>query len=164
MNAQSPRKWWSTLKSAVFGLSSSLLLLVGGGEGMVCESVGKADPLSDYFDGKQSRESVDLLLTCHQSPRYTSFAFRSSEVRRILLDLEPYGGSDLLGMFPLFLKRTADVLAPRLSVVFLRLVRLGSFSALLETGQCHTYFKGSTILLCCQLPTDFHNISIVQGV
>ena len=37
-----------------------------------------------------------------------------------------YGGSDPLGMFPLFLKRTADVMA-RLSVVFQRLVRLGSF-------------------------------------
>ena len=32
-------------------------------------------------------------------------------------------------MFPLLLKRTADVMAPRLSVVFLRLVRLGSFLA-----------------------------------
>ena len=30
-------------------------------------------------------------------------------------------------MFPLFLKRTADVLAPSLSVTFWRLVRLGSF-------------------------------------
>ena len=30
-------------------------------------------------------------------------------------------------MFPLFLKRTADVMAPRLSVVFRRLVRLGNF-------------------------------------
>ena len=32
-------------------------------------------------------------------------------------------------MFPLFLKKTADVLAPRLSVMFRRLLRLGSFSA-----------------------------------
>ena len=32
-------------------------------------------------------------------------------------------------MFPLFLKRTADVLAPHLSVVFRRLLRLGSFPA-----------------------------------
>ena len=32
-----------------------------------------------------------------------------------------------MGMFPLFLKRTADVVAPRLSVVFRQLVRLGSF-------------------------------------
>ena len=34
-----------------------------------------------------------------------------------------------MGMFPLFLKRTADVMAPCLSVVFWRLVCLGSFLA-----------------------------------
>ena len=44
-----------------------------------------------------------------------------------MLDLDPYGGTDPLGMFPLFLKRTADVIAPCLSVMFRRLVRLGSF-------------------------------------
>ena len=49
------------------------------------------------------------------------------EGRHLLLDLDPYGGTDPLGMFPLFLKRTADVMALRLSVVFRRLVRLGSF-------------------------------------
>ena len=32
-------------------------------------------------------------------------------VRHLLLDLDPYGGTDQLGMFPLFLKRTADVMA-----------------------------------------------------
>ena len=93
------------------------------------QSVFKADLLSDHFYGKQSRESVDLPLTCHLSLRLTSFAFRSSEVRHLLLDLNPYGGSDPSGMFPLFLKRTADVLATRLSVVFWQLVRLGSFPA-----------------------------------
>ena len=36
-------------------------------------------------------------------------------------------GTDPLGMFPLFLKKTAVVLAPRLAVVFRRLLRLGSF-------------------------------------
>ena len=48
---------------------------------------------------------------------------------RLLLDLDPYGGTDPLGMFPLFLKRTADVLAPHRSVVFHRLLRVGSSSA-----------------------------------
>ena len=52
MNAQSPHRWRSTLKSAVFGLSSSLPPLVGGGGGLVCESVSKADLLSDLFDGR----------------------------------------------------------------------------------------------------------------
>ena len=87
----------------------------------MCESVGKADLLSDHFDSKQSRESVDLLVTSlsrHPSPGLITFAFRSSEVKCLLLDLDPYGGTDPLGMLPLFLKRMADVLALRLSVVF----------------------------------------------
>ena len=92
-------------------------------------SVGKADLLSDHFDGKQTRESADLSLTCHPSPKLTTFAFRSSEFRNLLFDLEPNEGTDPLGMFPVFLMRTADVLAPRLSVVFRWLVRLGSFPA-----------------------------------
>ena len=125
--AQSLHKWWSTLKSAVFGLNSSLPPFVGGGGGLVCEAVRKADLVSNNFDRKQCKDSFDLALTCHPSPRFTSSAFRSSEVRRLLLDLDHYGGSDPLGMFPLFLKRTSDVLAPRLSVVFRRLVCLGSF-------------------------------------
>ena len=95
----------------------------------MCESVGKADLLSDHFDSNQSREAADLPLTCHPSPILTTFAFRSSEVRRLLLDLGPYGGTDPLGMFTLLLNRTADVMAPRLSVVFRRLVRLGSLPA-----------------------------------
>ena len=56
--------------------------LISEGGGLVCESVGKADLLSDHFDSKQSREAVDLPLTCHPSNSLTTFAFRSSEVRR----------------------------------------------------------------------------------
>ena len=96
MTAQSSHKWWSTLQSTVFGSSSSLPPFVGRGGGMVCESVDKADLLSDHFDGKQSRESVYLPLTCHPSPILTSFTFRSSEVIRLLLDLDSYWGSDPL--------------------------------------------------------------------
>ena len=44
-------------------LSSSLLPLVGKGGGLVCELVGKADLLSDHFDSKHTRKSVDLPLT-----------------------------------------------------------------------------------------------------
>ena len=82
------------------GSSTSLSPLVSEGGGLVC---GKADLLLDRFDSKQSREAVDLPLTCHPSPSFTTFGFRSSEVRRLLLDLDPYGGTDPLGMFPLFL-------------------------------------------------------------
>ena len=117
MNVQSPHKWWSTLKSAVFDSSSSLPPLVRGGGGLVCESVGKADLLADHFDSKQSREAVDPPLTCHPSPSLFTSAFRASEVWRFLLDLYPCEGADPLSTFPLFLKRTADVIAPRPGVV-----------------------------------------------
>ena len=129
MNVQSLHKWWSPLKSAVFGSRLSLPPLVSEGGGLVCESVDKADLLSDHFNSKQTREAVDLTPSCHPSPSFTNFVFRSSEVRCLLLDLDPYSGTDPLGMFLPFLKRTADVMAPRLSVVFRRLVRLGSFPA-----------------------------------
>ena len=94
MNIQSNHKWWSTLKSAVFDSSSSLPLLVTEGGGLVCESVGKADLLTDHFDNKQSKDAVDLPLTCYSSTSLTTFAFRSSDVRRFLLDLDSYGGTD----------------------------------------------------------------------
>ena len=40
MKFQSPHKWWSTLKSTVFGSSSALPPLVSEGGGLVCETVG----------------------------------------------------------------------------------------------------------------------------
>ena len=74
---------WSTLiKYSMFGSSSTLPPLVSECGGPVCESVGKADLLSDHFDSKQSKEAVDLPLTCHSSHSLTTFAFRSREVRR----------------------------------------------------------------------------------
>ena len=104
MNEQLAHKWWFTLQSVVFGLSSLLPPPASWSGGLMYESVGKADLLAHHFDSKQSRESVDLPLTCHPSHGITTFAFRSSEVRRLLLDLDPYGGTDPLGVLPLFLK------------------------------------------------------------
>ena len=60
LNVHSPHKWWSTLKSVVFGSSSSLPPLVSEHGGLVCESVGKADLRSEHFESKQSR----LLICC----------------------------------------------------------------------------------------------------
>ena len=118
-------------------INASMLLassrrLIFDGPVIALGSVGKADLLSDHFDGKQSMESVDLPLTCHPS----------SEVRRLLLDLDPYGGFDPLGVFPLFLKRTTDVLVPRLSEVFWRRVRLGSFPACWRQANVTPITKG----------------------
>ena len=76
MNALSPHKWWSTLKSEVFGLSSTLPPLVGGGGELVYESVGMAELLSEHFDGKRSKALVDLPLTCHPSSRLTMLSLQ----------------------------------------------------------------------------------------
>ena len=54
MNVQSPSKWWSTLKSELFGSTLSLPPLVSEGGGLVSELVGKPDLLLDHFDSKQS--------------------------------------------------------------------------------------------------------------
>ena len=64
------------MKSAVFGTSSSLSPLVSEGGGLVCETVGKADLMSEYFDSKQSRE----LLIC-----------RSLAIRLLVLPPLPSG-------------------------------------------------------------------------
>ena len=85
---------------------------VNQGGGLEYESVGKAGLLSDHVGTMQSREAVDLLLTCHPSPSLTTFPFMSREVRHLLLDLDPYSGTDTLCMFPLFIKRIADVAGP----------------------------------------------------
>ena len=50
---------------------------------------------------------IFCLITWHPSPSRITCAFRSREVRRLLLDLDPHGETDPLGMFSLFLKRTA---------------------------------------------------------
>ena len=102
MNVQSPHKWWFILKSAVFGMSSSLPLLVGEDGGLLCDLVSKADLLPDHFDNKQYKESVDRPLTCHVSASLTTFAFRSINISS-------------------YLKRTPDVL------VFWQLLHLVSF-------------------------------------
>ena len=57
----SPSVVVSTLMSAVFGSTLSLLFLLKKGEGgLVCESLGKAQLLSAHFDSKQSMDPLDL--------------------------------------------------------------------------------------------------------
>lgn len=77
----------------------------------LCVTVGKADLLSDHFDNKQSRLSVDVPPIFHRSSSLAASVFRSSDFKRLLLDLYPYYGTNPLNIY-FFLKRTADVLPP----------------------------------------------------
>ena len=83
-----------------------------------------SEMLSAHFDGKPSR---DLCIAIHlpsvSQPHYICLQVTGGEAA-------PVGSGFLwwpmFPMFPLFLKRTADVLAIRLTVVFRRLLQLGS--------------------------------------
>ena len=59
--------------------------------------------------------------------RCNTLAIRTSVLLRRLLDLDTYGGVDPLDAFPLFEKKVADIIAPKLRIIFRRLIRLGSF-------------------------------------
>ena len=63
-----------------------------------------------------------------------------------------------MGMFPFFLKRTADVMAPCLSVVFRWLVRLGSFPACWRQANVTQIPKGPQ----CSSVADYRPISITS--
>ena len=59
--------------------------------------------------------------------RLVSMAFRAKEGKELLLDLDSYGGVDPLNIFPLFLKKCSDLLAPKMSTLFRWLIRRGEF-------------------------------------
>jgi len=101
----SPHKWWSVLKSAVFGSSSTLPPLLDVGGFLVCSSEGKANLLNGHFDSKQCRLDLPLPPTCHPEVKLSTFAFRSGELCRLLLDLDAYGGVDPHGFFPFFSRK-----------------------------------------------------------
>lgn len=143
MNSENQHKWWSTLKSAVFGAEPSLPPLINDRGVLLYDPAGQAALLADYFDNKQSRDSISLPSSCHPQPRLTSFAFRSKEVKSLLLDQDPYDGTDPLGTFPLFFKKTAEVLATRITVIFRKHLRTGCFPACWRVANVSPIPKGS---------------------
>ena len=125
--ATHPHKWWASLKSALFGVDSTLPPIAKPDGTVTYDPTVKADLFSSHFRSKQSQEDVDLPLACSSQPVLCSVAFRSSEVESLLCDLDSFGGSDPLGFFPLFFKSVSSALAPKLSTVFRILIRLGKF-------------------------------------
>ena len=73
---------------------------------------------SAHFDAKQCRNSFQQLHACDPSPVLCSVAFRSSFIRRLLLDLNLCGGNAHDGMFPLFYRQVARELELKLALQF----------------------------------------------
>ena len=111
----------------MFGAESNIPPLCSPGGALVSDPAGKAELLCTWFDSKQSRYIVKLPQTCHPRPAFCGIAFRAREVERHLLDLDPNGGVDPFGCFPMFFRKTASILAPKLSCLFRRLLRCGEF-------------------------------------
>ena len=110
----------------MFGAESDIPPLCSLSGEPVSDPAGKAELLSAWFDSKQLRDIVELLQTCHRRPAFCVIAFRAREVERYLLDLDPNGGVDSSGCFPMFFQKTASVLA-RKTELFRRLLHCGEF-------------------------------------
>ena len=103
----------------------------------------KASLLGSQFDSKQCREQVITPLSCFLQSRCNSLAFRTSVLLRLLLDIDTYGGVDPVGVFLLFLKKVADIIAPKLSIIFCWLIRLGSFLECWRSANITSINKGA---------------------
>ena len=113
------------------------------GCGLVVAPTEKASLIGSQFDSKQCREQFVTLLPCCPQHRCNSLAFRTSVLLRLLRDLDTYGGVDPLGVFPLLLKMVADIIAPKLSIFFRKLIRLRSFPECWQSANVITIPKGA---------------------
>ena len=104
------------MKGSIFGEKPSIPALRGPGGVLMVSPAEKASLLGTLFDSKQCREKFVTHLSCFPRPVCNSLAFHTSVLRRLLLDLDSYCGVDPLGVFPLFFKMVADIVAPKLSV------------------------------------------------
>ena len=82
-------------------------------------------------------------------PSLITFAFRSSDVRRLLLNLGLYSSTGPFDMFPPFFKRTADVMAPRLKPIQTREAQTQNF-AFLPPTLCGTDANSSRCSIGCK--------------
>ena len=97
----------------------------------------KAALFADVFDSKQSNDSLTMPQSCFPVAELTTFAFRSAEVKKLLLKLDPYSGVGLDGIFPLFFVKTANYVAPKISTVLHKLVNK-RFQHVFEGWYYHT--------------------------
>ena len=78
LGATQPHKWWSTLKSALFGVDDGMPPLLKPDGSLTHCSKEKATLLANVFDGKQSDEVLTLPQSCHPEAKLTTIAFKVS--------------------------------------------------------------------------------------
>ena len=87
--------------------------------------------------------SVRDTFVLFSSVEVNSLAFRTPVFLRLLLDFDTYGGVDPFGVFPQFLKMVTDIIALKLSFIFLRLIRRGSFPECWRSANVTAIPKGA---------------------
>ena len=118
----------------------------------------KAALFADVFDRKQSNDSLTMPQSCFHEAELTTFAFRSGEVKKLLLELDPYDGAGPDGIFPLFFIKTANYLAPKISTVLRKLVRIGGFSMCWRVGNITSVPKSGSANSCPYHPITITNV------
>ena len=127
-DADSPHRWWRTLREPVFGVKQSVPPLVDPATGfLVSEPDRKAELLMRTFEAKQNSRILELPPTCHPMAVLRGVAFRSRKIRELLSDFYSYGGTDSLGFFPLFNKEIAFPFSPKFAEVISHLIQEGVF-------------------------------------
>ena len=116
-NAPNPRKRWSTVKTAVFDVSSSFPPLLDRGGRPVWSVDEKASLFSAHFAAKQCTDSLQQLYSCDPCPVFCSVAFRPTLfavcfwIWILIIEM-------ILMKVPTFFKQLARELAPKLAVIF----------------------------------------------
>ena len=132
-HSTSLHKWWETLKGSIFGVKPSIPALREPGYGLVVAPVEKASVLASQFDSKLFVTS----LSCFPRSAFNSLAFRISDLLHLLLDLDTYGGVSSISM------KVADIIAPKLSIIFRRLIGLGWFPKCWHSANVTAIPKGT---------------------
>ena len=91
-------KWWSALKTTLFGVDVAVPPLLRPNGSLTRCPKEKAALFADVFDSKQSNDSPTMPQSCFPEAELT-FAFHSGEVKKLLLELDPYGGAGPDGIF-----------------------------------------------------------------
>ena len=149
-------KWWSTLKTALFGMDVVVPPILRPDGSLAHCPKGKAALFADVFDSKHSNDSLTMPQSCFPEAELT-FAFRSGEVKKLLLELDPYGGAGPDGIFPRFFIKTANYLTAKISTVLRKLVRIGGFSMCWRVGNITPVPKSGGANSC---PSDYRPITI----
>ena len=95
--------------------------------------------------------------SCFPEAELTIFFFRSGEVKELLLEFDTYVGAGPDSNFPLFFVKTANYLAPEISAVLHKLVRIRSFIMCWKVGNITLVLKCDSANSC---PCNYCPITI----